>query len=150
MGPWGLDPTFYYQWGTRDVLGLTATSGANGQRVETKMSSFLFDVIGSYQLGPLLLEARGVYSTGNKARDNLSRKIYYFEPLDLDTSYYATWTSILGLGGDYKSGCSASTLAMCTNAGYAPSGRAQFGARATYAPTRPLPGWGAGNPTWAA
>src|SRR5437879_530634 len=95
MGPWGLAPTVYYQWGTRDVLGLTATSGANGQRVETKMSSWLFDAIGSYQLGPLLLEARGVYSTGNKARDNLSRKIYYFEPLDLDTSYDVNWPSIL-------------------------------------------------------
>jgi len=150
MGPWGLDPTFYYQWGTRDVLGLTATSGANGQRVETKMSSFLFDVIGSYQLGPLLLEARGVYSTGNKARDNLSRKIYYFEPLDLDTSYYATWTSILGLGVDYKSGCSAGTLGMCTNVGYDRYGRAQLGARATYALTPALSGWVAVNPTWTA
>jgi len=150
MGPWGLDPTFYYQWGTRDVLGLTATSGANGQRVETKMSSFLFDVIGSYQLGPLLLEARGVYSTGNKARDNLSRKIYYFEPLDLDTSYYATWTSILGLGVDYKSGCAAGTNGMCTNVGYDRYGRGQFGLRGTYALTPALSGWVAVNPTWTA
>src|SRR5207245_3675015 len=144
LGPWGLDPTFYYQWGTRDVLDV------NGNKLDTKMSSFLFDAIGSYQLGPLLLEARGIYSTGNKARDNLSRKIYYFEPLDLDTSYYATWTSILGLGVDYKSGCSAGTLGMCTNVGYDRYGRAQFGARGTYALTPALSGWVAVNPTWAA
>src|SRR5207244_4146287 len=76
-----------------------------------------------------------------KARDNLSRKIYYFEPLDLDTSYYATWTSILGLGVDYKSGCSAGTQGMCTNVGYDRYGRAQLGARATYALTPALSGW---------
>jgi len=148
MGPWGLDPTVYYQWGTRDVEAIDIDGKT--KRLETKMSSWLFDAIGSFQLGPLLLEARGVYSTGNKARDNLSRKIYYFEPLDLDTSYYATWTSILGLGVDYKSGCSAGTLGMCTNVGYDRYGRAQFGARATYALTPALSGWVAVNPTWAA
>ena len=148
MGPWGLDPTIYYQWGTRDVEAIDLDGRT--KRLETKMSSWLFDAIGSYQLGPLLLEARGVYSTGNKARDNLSRKIYYFEPLDLDTSYYATWTSILGLGVDYKSGCSAGTLGMCTNVGYDRYGRAQLGARATYALTPALSGWVAVNPTWSA
>src|SRR5437870_8079638 len=116
MGAWGLDPTVYYQWGTRDVEAIDIDGKT--KRLETKMSSWLFDAIGSYQLGPLLLEARGVYSTGNKARDNLSRKIYYFEPLDLDTSYYATWTSILGLGVDYKSGCSAGTQGMRPNVGH--------------------------------
>ncbi len=148
MGPWGLDPTVYYQWGTRDVLAQDIDGIS--KRLETKMSSWLFDAIGSYQLGPLLLEARGVYSTGNKARDNLSRKIYYYEPLDLDTSYYATWTSILGLGVDYKSGCAASTLGMCTNVGYDRYGRAQLGFRGTYALTPALSGWLAVNPTWTA
>src|SRR2546428_1038265 len=148
MGPWGLDPTVYYQWGTRDVEAIDIDGKT--KRLETKMSSWLFDAIGSYQLGPLLLEARGVYSTGNKARDNLSRKIYYFEPLDLDTSYYATWTSILGLGVDYKSGCSAGTQGMCTNVGYDRYGRAQLGARATYALTPALSRWVAVTPTRAA
>ena len=147
MGPWGLDPTIYYQVGTRDVLATTSTGV---RKVETKMSSWLLDAIGSYQLGPLLLEARGVYSTGNKARDNLSKRISYFEPIDLDTSYYATWTSILGLGVDYKSGCSAGTVGMCTNVGYDRYGRAQLGFRATYAVTPAFSVWGATNPTWAA
>src|SRR5438105_4056510 len=80
MGPWGLDPTIYYQTGTRDVLA-TMTGGT--RKVETKMNSWLIDGIGSYQMGPLLLEARGVYSTGNKPRDNLAKRISYFEPIDL-------------------------------------------------------------------
>ena len=147
MGPFGLDPTIYYQVGTRDVL---ATMNGGTRKVETKMSSWLIDAIGSYQMGPLLLEARGVYSTGNKPRDNLAKRISYFEPLDLDTSYYNTWTSILGLGVDYKTGCSAGTAGMCTNVGYDRYGRAQFGLRATYSVTPAFSVFIVTNPTWTA
>ena len=139
MGPFGLDPTIYYQVGTRDAL--TATRAGLAQKVETNMSSWLLDLIGSYQMGPLLLEARGVYSTGNKARDNLGKRISYFEPIDLDTSYYNTWTSITGLGVDYKSGCSVGTLGMCTNVGYDRYGRLEGSARATYAFTPAFSGF---------
>ena len=51
-GPFGLDPTFYYQWGTKNTQALR-TDGSAG-KVEADMSAWLFDVIGSYQLGPLL------------------------------------------------------------------------------------------------
>src|SRR5204863_3770943 len=121
-----------------------------GHRIETKMSSFLADVIGSFQTGPLLLEVRGVYSPGNEARDNLAKRIRYFEPIDTDTSYYAGWTSILGLGVDYISGCSAGTQGMCTNVGYDRYGRAQCGVRGTYSLTPNLSVWGVVNPTWTA
>jgi hypothetical protein len=148
MGPWGLDPTFYYQVGTRDVLGTNTTGAAH--RIETKMSSFLADVIGSFQTGPLLLEVRGVYSSGNKAKDNLAKRISYFEPIDTDTSYYAGWTSILGLGVDYISGCSAGTLGMCTNVGYDRYGRGEISGRATYSLTPNLSVWGVVNGVFTA
>jgi hypothetical protein len=147
-GPYGLEPTIYYQVGTRDVLGLEANGTAH--RIETKMSSIFADIIGSFQAGPLLLEARGVYSSGNKAKDNLGKRINYFEVLNTDTSYYSGWTSILGLGVDYTSGCAASTLGMCTNVGYDRYGRAQFSGRATYSMTPNLSVWGVVNPTWTA
>jgi len=148
MGPWGLDPTFYYQTGTRDVFG--TDSNASIHKIETKLNSFLADVIGSFQTGPLLLEVRGVSSSGNKAKDNIAKRIQYFEPINTDTSYYAGWTSILGLGVDYISGCSAGTLGMCTNVGYDRYGRAQFGVRGTYSLTPNLSVWGVVNPTWTA
>lgn len=148
MGPWGLDPTFYYQVGTRDVLGTNSTG--SGRKIETKMSSFLVDIAGSYQTGPLLLEARGAYSPGNKARDNLANRIRYFEPIDTDTSYYAGWGSIIALGVDYISGCSAATLGMCTNVGYDRYGRAQLGFRATYSLTSALSVYAVVSPTWTA
>jgi hypothetical protein len=144
MGPYGLDPTILYQWGTRDVLA------AAGNRVETDMSSWLIDLIGSYQLGPLLLEARGIYSPGNEAKDNLSRKIRYFEPLDTDTSYYATWANILALGIDYFNGGGQMNNGMATNVGYDRYGRAQLGLRATYSVTPALALYGVLSPTWTA
>src|SRR5207237_1422767 len=83
-------------------------------------SAWLLDVIGSYQLGPLLIEARGAYSTGNKARDNLSQSKRYYEPLDLDTGYWSGgWLGILGLGVDYFNGGGPTNQGMDTNGGFA-------------------------------
>lgn len=148
MGPWGFDPLIHYQVGTRDVFAQDIDGVV--KPIRTKMNSWLLDGIGSWQSGPLLLEVRGVYSTGNKAKDNLSKRISYYEPIDTDTSYYSGWTSILGLGVDYTIGCAAGTLGMCTNVGYDRYGRAQFGVRATYALTPALSVWGAVNPTLTA
>src|SRR5262249_42861724 len=82
VGAFGLDPTISYQWGNYDTQA-QKTNGTVG-KVNGDAAAWLFDVIGSYQLGPLLLEMRGTYSTGNKAKDNLSQSKRYYEPLDLD------------------------------------------------------------------
>ena len=102
-GPFGLDSTVYYQWGKYDTQAIRT----NGQvaQVEGEAAAWLLDVISSYQAGPLLLEVRGIYSTGNKARDNLSRGKRYFEPLDLKGTSYAGWAAILAITDvDYFSG----------------------------------------------
>ncbi len=70
IGAFGLDPTIAYQWGKYDTQA-QKTNGTVG-KVEGDAAAWLFDVIASYQLGPLLLEMRGMYTPGNKARDNLS------------------------------------------------------------------------------
>jgi hypothetical protein len=94
------------------------------------MSAFLLDVIGSYQLGPLLLELRGMCSTGNKAQDNLATKIRYFQPLDTDGNYYAGgWTQFFASGVDYFNQGWATTG---NYVGYDRYGRGQVTARATY------------------
>jgi hypothetical protein len=101
-------------------------------------------------LGPLLLEARAVYSTGNKARDNLSLSKRYYEPLDLDTGYWSGWLGILGLGVDYFNGGGGTNQGMSTNIGYDRYGRAQFAVRATYSITSDLSIYGVTAPTWSA
>jgi hypothetical protein len=114
------------------------------------MNSWLLDGIGSWQSGPFLVEVRGIYSTGNKATDNLSKRISYFEPLDMDTSYYAGWANILALGIDYFNGGGAVNNGMDTNVGYDRYGRLQFGLRGTYNYTPALAFYGVLSPTWTA
>ena len=95
------------------------------------MSSYLVDLIGSFQTGPLVLEARGIYTPGNKARDNLAQSIRYYQPLSMDGGYYARWAAILANGDvDYFNSN------LLTNQGriigYDRYGRASIGVKATY------------------
>src|SRR5262249_23991027 len=105
IGGFGPAPTPYFPWGTIASPAIVAGPGAapgGAKKVTADMSAFLFDVIGSYQLGPLLLELRGMYTTGNKARVNLAKGIRYFQPLDTDGNYYAGgWTQFFASGIDY-------------------------------------------------
>jgi hypothetical protein len=150
VGPFGLDPTISYQWGTYETQALNNTNGA-AQKIQGDASAWLFDVIGSYQLGPLLLEMRGTYSTGNKARDNLSLSKRYYEPIDLDTGFWSGgWLGILGLGVDYFNGGGGANIGMDTNVGYDRYGRGSFGIRATYSLTPSLAFYGVVSPNWTA
>ena len=149
VGSFGLDPTISYQWGAYDTQA-QRTDGSVG-KVRGDKSAWLLDVIASYQLGPLLLEARGIYSTGNKARDNLSLSKRYYEPLDLDGSYNTGWGAILvGSGVDYFNGGGGPSQSMATNLGYDRYGRASLGFRATYSLTPALAFYGITSPTWTA
>src|SRR5438067_689103 len=149
LGPFGLDPTISYQWGNYETQAIR-TNGTVGQ-VKGDASAWLFDVIGSFQLGPLLLEGRGVYTTGNKARDNLSLSKRYYEPLDLDTGYWSGgWLGILGLGVDYFNGGGPTNQGMDTNIGYDRYGRIQGALRVTYSITPGLSVYGVVAPTWSA
>jgi hypothetical protein len=151
IGGFGLDPTFYYQWGTVDsqafVTGPGAAAGGS-KKVTADMSAWLLDVIGSYQLGPLLLELRGMYTTGNKARDNLAKGIRYFQPLDTDGNYYAGgWTQFFASGIDYfNQGWSTTGNYI----GYDRYGRGQVTARATYNITPALSFYALAGPMFTA
>jgi hypothetical protein len=114
-------------------------------------AAWLFDILGRYQLGALLLEARGLYSTGNKARDNLSLSKRYFEPLETDTLFWIGWGSILALGGvDYFNGGAGANRGMSNAVGYDRYGRAQLGLRVTHSITPALKVYGVVTPTWTA
>ena len=146
-GPFSLDPTVFYQFGDREMF---RSAAAGGGIHESDVSAWLVDIQGGFRAGPLLLEVRGIYSTGNKAGDDLSKKIKYYEPLDMDTNYYITWAQILALGVDYFNGGGGSNGGMSTNVGYDRYGRAQFGVRATYSLTPALAFYGIVSPTWTA
>ncbi len=145
-GPFSLDPTFMYQFGER-----SQKNSASSRDFEADISAFVVDIQGGWQLGPLLLEARGVYTTGNKAKDDLRTKDNNsFQPLDLDTGYWAGWSAIQALGVDYFNGGGGTLAGMPTNIGYDRYGRLGFGLRATYSVTPALSFYGIVSPTWTA
>src|SRR5262249_29772458 len=148
IGPFGLDPTISYQWSKYETQAFR-TNGTVG-KVQGDAAAWLVDITGSLALGPLLLEARAVYSPGNKARDNLSLSKRCYEPLEQDTSDLSGWLASLGLGIDYLNGGGFTNGSMSTNVGYDRYGRAQFAVRTTYSITPDLSIYGVVAPTWSA
>src|SRR3989449_4348177 len=146
MGPFGFDPSLMYQWGTSDHQAVR-TNGQVG-RVEADMSSWLVDLIGSFTVGPFLLEARGVYTPGNKARDNLAQSIRYYQPISMDGNWWAGWGGILGSGVDYFNGALLTNQARFI--GYDRYGSARAALRATYNITPAFAVWGIASPSWTA
>ena len=151
-GRWSFEPLVLHQFGTREnqCACPTAAGGFVTRKVEADMSAWLVDLQGGLGLGPLLLEARAIYSTGNEARDNLSRSVRYFEVLDADTSYYTGWAHIVAKSviDDWNAG--AQNGGLVTNIGYDRYGRVQLGVKATYSFTPQLSLAGIVNPTWTA
>jgi hypothetical protein len=141
-GPFSLDPTFMFQFGE-------TTQRVAGQNQDADIRSWIVDIQGGWQLGPLLLEARAVWTPGNEANDDLvGTKIRYFQPLNLDTGYWAGWSNIQALGVDYFNGGGGTLAGMSTGIGYDRYGRRGFAVRATYSLTPALAFYGIISPTW--
>src|SRR5499427_9170890 len=101
-GPWSVEPTFLYQFGSQTKWnpgGVASAYGTAGTKQTAEISAWLGDVRGSYQLGPVLLSAMSMFTTGQDAKSNPYKSIKYFNPLDTDTGYLADWgTQIISLG----------------------------------------------------
>jgi len=112
------------------------------------MSSWIVDLLGSFTVGPFLFEARGVYTPGNKARDNLAQS----NPL-LSAAYHGR-ELVGGLGRDPGSGVDYFNGSLLTNQarfiGYDRYGSARAAFRATYNITPALALWGIASPSWTA
>jgi hypothetical protein len=101
FGPFSVDPTFFYQFGTRDTDNPFGPA-INSNVRQADISAFFFDVIAGWRTGPLLIEGRATYISGNRPKDQLSRDVNYFQPLNTDTSFYGGgWGEIFALGIDY-------------------------------------------------
>jgi len=157
MGPFSLDPTVFYQYGQRTVIAPAnfAASGAiPGRRYRADLDAWFVDVRAGFQLGPLLLQAIGVYSTGNSARNNTLDKVRYFQPLSTDTGYQADWgNQLTGLGIDYLNAWNEAQGRIAypgVAIGWDKYGRHQIGLKATYAVTPALSITGGVNGHWTA
>ena len=159
-GPWSVDPTLLYQFGTQEkvlqggISGAAATSnpyGQVGRKEDAKISAWLVDIRTSYQLGPLLLSHLIMATSGQSAQSNPYKSIRYFQPLDTDTSYLADWgTQIISLGVDYYQimGAASGAGNPGTEIGWDKYGRIVTGVKASYAWTPSLTVGAGVTPSW--
>jgi hypothetical protein len=159
MGPFSFDPTILYQFGQRNVVGpggvfATQAGIVPGRIYRADINAWFLDGRVGFQIGPLLLQALGVYTTGNSARNTTLGTVRYFQPLSTDTGYLAEWgTQLTSLGIDYFSAFNEAggTIAYPgVSVGWDKYGRMQLGAKATYAITPTLSIMGNVNWHWAA
>lgn len=157
MGPLSIDPTFLYQFGERAVIAsstFTPAGAIAGKKYHADISAFLFDLRAGFQLGPLLLEGLGVYSSGNSSRNTTLDTVNYFQPLTTDTGYLIDWgTQLTSLGVDYLNALQEAGSRVAYPAvaiGWDKYGRAQLGFKATYAITPALSAMAGVNWHWTA
>jgi len=140
FGAFSLDPTFFYQFGNREMILSVPTANFGTGTHNQDISAWLLDIRGGWQAGPLLLEAAFIYSSGNSKEDRGDigeEKIKFYQPISTDTSYYATWAEIWALGIDYFNiiNSGAPGLNPGVAIGYDKYGLIRGGARVSYALT---------------
>lgn len=157
MGPFSFDPTVLYQFGNRAVQGPASFAPGGvvtGRRYYADISAWLVDLRAGFQLGPLLIEGLGMYTTGNSARSTTLDTVSYFQPLTTDTGYLADWgTQLTSLGIDYLNAYNEAGGRMAypgVTIGWDKYGRAQIGLKATYAITPTLSVMAGANGHWTA
>ncbi len=169
-GPWYVRPDFFYQWGGRQrqpsASTTFATFGATpnfipldpgavapaARRETADISAWILDIETGYRWGPLLLQLRGLYTSGDKASDNLNKSIHYYQTMQTGNSYYAGWSEIWSPNVDYLTPfySFSNSLSQTGNIGYDRYGRAQFTAKATYDWTPQLSLYFMVTPMWTA
>jgi hypothetical protein len=145
-GPFSLQPTVLYQWGSRKTQntgGALAPYGPVGRIESADINAWLVDVRAGFNVGPLSLGGMVMWTSGDPAKNNPLQHIGYFQPLDTDTGYMADWgTQIMSLGIDYYQilygGAAAAGLNPGVAIGYDKYGRISVGAKASYAITPAL------------
>ncbi len=152
MGPFQLDPSFYYQFGSRQAWllgGGEAPYGIQGTKKTADISAWLVDVRGGFQFGPLLLQSMVMWTSGDHANTNPYKHIGYYQPLDTDSGYLADWgTHIFSLGIEYNQAFVTGPTFLGSAIGYDKYGRIQFGAKASYAITPALTVGVGVTPNW--
>jgi len=141
-GPWSVDPTILYQFGTQakwNPGGIASAYGTAGTRQSADINAWLGDIRASFQLGPLLLSGMVMWTTGQDAKSNPYKSIKYYQPLDTDTSYLADWgTQIMSLGLDYGQIITTNGSSPGVQIGWDKYGRVSPGVKASYALTPAL------------
>lgn len=140
FGPFSIEPTFLYQIGTREIQPRDQAGNAVGGIREQDLSAWFIDLRAGWQAGPLTLDLLGVYTSGNKADENLRSgvpDVNYYQPVDTNAVYGVDWGAITAITHEYISQLYYGQTGLCPSCsiGYDKYGRIQAGVRAKYAVT---------------
>ncbi len=112
------------------------------------------DLQGGDELGPLFLEARDLYTPGNKVQDNLNEGVIRsYQTFQTGNSYWIGWGEAHTIGNiDYLTsfGGFSNSFSQAGNIGYDRFGRSQISLRARYAFTPAFSVYGIVTPIWTA
>jgi hypothetical protein len=167
VGPFYVDPTIFYQFGSREVTVpncSTAPGGCAlppfiaplfGRHLNQDIDAWFIDIRGGFQAGPLLVEGAFIYTTGNPSEDNLmytNADVHYYQPISTDSSYYAGWANIFALGVDYFNMLyqRAPGLSTGQHIGYDKYGLVRLGLRGSYALTPTFTAYANLTASWTA
>jgi len=161
IGGVSLQPTFLYQIGegTRyrgPVNPLTGfpvpVIGNNNGTAGYDISAFIFDTIAGYRIGPLNLQARLMYTSGQAAQFQVNNgaNVNYYTPINSGFSYMSGWSDIQTGGIDYITALNAGTASMTIreSPSYDKYGRIFLGFASDYALTPALTFTGLLNVSW--
>jgi hypothetical protein len=142
FGPFSLGPTVFYQFGSRDQISpIPSLTSSPGVMTTLKRDAWYIDLRGGWQAGPLLIEALGIYTTGNTAGDRIDlnrSRLKYYEPISTDNGGVTGFTELQGGGHiDYSNRirANAGSLNPGVAIGYDKYGLIVGGLRASYALT---------------
>jgi hypothetical protein len=171
-GPFSLQPTFLYSWGTQGVVPSGAVVPAGAKR-EVDINTWIFDVIGGFRTGPLNLEGRFAYTPGNKANECPNQQVVggavactggedinYYQPINSGFVYQAGWAELQASGIDYNlvlqsggpgvAGGPGGAFRLGQNPSYDKYGRITLAFAADYSLTPALTFHFVGNIQWTA
>lgn len=142
-GPFSLQPTIYYQGGEQEIPG-----------GDVDISAWIFDVTGGFRTGPLNIEGRVMYTSGNDAGDSVpgGDDVNYYQAINPAFAYLAGWSEIWTSGIDYATAYLAAAPGMSyrTSPSYDKYGRIFVGLAVDYALTPALTLRGLVNSSWTA
>ncbi|MBI4637651.1 MAG: hypothetical protein HY727_15025 [Candidatus Rokubacteria bacterium] len=153
-GGLALEPTVFYQWGEREVTPSAPFAGSG--KAAQERSAWFIDFRGGWTAGPLLVEAAVIYTTGNRASEDIRsprQTVRYYEPIDTDQGFFTTWAEIWAKGIEDTINimyATASGLNPGQAIGYDKYGLVRLGARLSYALTSALTLRGALSANWTA
>ena len=161
LGAFSLDPTVFYQFGNRNTFNTvtpaygvlcngSGSAATNCPKDTANISAWLVDVRAGYQLGPVLFEALTMWTSGNRAQDNLRRNVNFYQVLDNDTTYLFDWgTQVTSIGSvEYNAVLTPGANNLSNAVGLDKYGRIQLGLKSTYMLTSSLSFMAGWNILW--